>query len=64
MIFLIALRAISTLTRGSPLKRSSYSGFETDYRACVTAGGRYRRSRCRGQVVRWSLTMPEACMKA
>jgi len=52
MIFLIALRAISTLTHGSPLKRSSYSGFETDYRACVTAGGRYRRSRCRGQVVR------------
>jgi len=37
LIFLIApgsspgqaLRSISTLTRGSPLKRSSYSGFET-----------------------------------
>ena len=26
LIFLIALRSISTLTRGSPLKRSSYSG--------------------------------------
>ena len=39
LIFLIALRTTSTLTRGSPLKRSSYSGFETGYHAASRLEG-------------------------